>query len=170
MVKISLHFLLVMTLSLIKRISLLWMLHSGKRLLIMNQNPYYQITLGNLLICQKPIGCKWIFKRKLKPDGSLDKFKARLIAKGYTQKKDFDYFNTFAHVTKIASIKVLFALAFIHKVVIHQMDVKTAIFNGKLEEKIYMDQPEGCITTENEHKVCKLVIFIWFKTSTQTMT
>ena len=104
----------------------------------------------------KPIGCKWIFKRKLKPDGSLDKFKARLVAKGYTQKKDFDYFDTFAPVTRIASIRVLFALASIHKLVIHQMDVKTAFLNGELEEEIYMDH-EGCLTTGNEHKVCKLV-------------
>ena len=87
----------------------------------------------------------------------MDKFKVRLVAKGYTQKKDFDYFDTFAPVTRIASIRVLFALASIHKLVIHQMDVKTVFFNGELEEKIYMDQPEGCVTTGNEHKVCKLV-------------
>ena len=61
----------------------------------------------------------------------MDKFKARLVAKGYTQKKDFDYFDTFAPVTRIASIRVLFALASIHKLVIHQMDVKTAFLNGE---------------------------------------
>jgi len=93
----------------------------------------------------------------LKPDGSLDKFKDRLVVKGCTQKKNFDYFDTFTSVTRIASIRVLFALASIHKLVIHQMGVKTAFLNGELEEKIYMNQPEGCATTENEHKVCKLV-------------
>ena len=100
----------------------------------------------------------------------MDKFKVRLVTKGYTQKKDFDYFDTFAPVTRIAFIRVLFALTSIHKLVIHQMDVKTAFLNRELEEEIYMDQPEGCVTIGNEHKVCKLVkIFIWFKTGTQTM-
>ena len=49
----------------------------------------------------KTIGCRWIFKKKLKPDGSIDKYKARLVAKGYNQKKDIDYFDTFAPVTRI---------------------------------------------------------------------
>jgi len=93
----------------------------------------------------------------LKPHGSLDKFKDRFVVKGCTQKKNFDYFDTFASVTRIASIRVLFALASIHKLVIHQMSVKTAFLNGELKEKIYMNQPEGCETTENEHKVCKLI-------------
>ena len=69
----------------------------------------------------------------------MDKFKGRLVAKGYTQKKDFDYFDTFALVTRITSIRVLFALVYIHKLVINQMNVKTAFLNGELEEKIYMD-------------------------------
>ena len=76
----------------------------------------------------------------------MDKFKIRLVAQEYTQKKDFDYFNTFAPLTRITSIRVLF-VASIHKFVIHQMDVKTAFLNGELEEEIYMDQPEGCVTT-----------------------
>ena len=105
----------------------------------------------------KPIRCKWIFKKKLKPDGSIEKFKARLVAKGYSQKKDIDYFDTFSPVTRIASIRILIAIASIHKLIIHQMDVKTAFLNGDLEEEIYMDQPEGCIQPGTEHKVCKLV-------------
>lgn len=105
----------------------------------------------------KPIGCKWIFKRKLKPDGSIDKFKARLVAKGFSQKKDIDYFDTYAPVTRISSIRILIALASINKLIIHQMDVKTAFLNGDLEEEIYMDQPEGCVIPGNEQKVCKLI-------------
>ncbi|CAH9068398.1 unnamed protein product [Cuscuta epithymum] len=105
----------------------------------------------------KPIGCKWIFKKKFNPDGSIDKYKARLVAKGFSQKQDVDYFDTFAPVTRISSIRTLIALASIHKLLIHQMDVKTAFLNGELEEEIYMMQPEGHVVSGQEHKVCKLV-------------
>jgi hypothetical protein len=105
----------------------------------------------------KPIGCKWIFKRKLKLDGTIDKYKARLVAKGYRQKQNVDYFDTYSPVTRIASIRILFAVASIYKLVVHQMDVKTAFLNGDLEEEIYMEQPEGCVVLGQEHKVCKLV-------------
>ena len=101
----------------------------------------------------------------------MDRFKVRLVAKGYTQKKDFDDFDTFASMTRIASIRVLFVLASIHKPVIHQMDVKTIFLNEKLREEIYMDQHKGYVTTGNEHRVYKPVKSLYgFKTSTQIMT
>lgn len=103
------------------------------------------------------IGCKWVFKRKLKPDGSVDKFKARLVAKGFKQKEGIDYFDTYSPVTRITTIRVLLALASIYHLEVHQMDVKTAFLNGDLEEEIYMDQPEGYVIPGNENKVCKLV-------------
>ena len=105
----------------------------------------------------KPIGCKWIFKRKYNLDGSVEKYKVRLVAKGFTQKHNIDYFDTFAPVTRISSIRILIALASIYKLVIHQMDVKTALLNGDLEEEIYMVQPEGCVVSRQENKVCKLL-------------
>ena len=91
------------------------------------------------------------------PDGSIEKYKARLVAKGFSQKPNIDYFDTFAPVTRISSIRVLLALASIHRLVIHQMDVKTAFLNGELEEEIYMTQPEGCVAPGQEGKVCKLL-------------
>jgi hypothetical protein len=105
----------------------------------------------------KTIGCKWILRRKLKPDGTIEKFKARLVAKGFKQKEDIDFFDTFSPVTKITSIRLLIAIAAIYNLMIHQMDVKTAFLNGDLEEEIYMDQPEGFVLLGNEHKVCKLL-------------
>jgi len=107
------------------------------------------------------IGCKWIFKRKLKPNGSIDKYKARLIAKGYRQKEGLDYFDTYSPVTRITSIRMLIAIAVLHNLDIHQMDVKTAFLNGELNEEIYMEQPEGFIVKGQKHKVCKLVKFLY---------
>ena len=105
----------------------------------------------------KPLGYKWIFKRKMKADGSIDKYKARLVVKGYRQKEGLDYFDTYSPVTRITSIRMLIAIAAINNLEIHQMDVKTAFLNGDLEEEIYMEQPEGFVAPGKEKKVCKLV-------------
>ncbi|MCH80615.1 retrotransposon protein putative Ty1-copia sub-class, partial [Trifolium medium] len=104
----------------------------------------------------KLIGCKWILKKKLKPDGTVDKYKARLVAKGFTQRENIDFFDTFSPVTRITSIRVLISLAVIHNLIVHQMDVKTAFLNGELEEEIYMEQPEGFVIHGQEDKVCTL--------------
>lgn len=104
----------------------------------------------------KTIGCRWIFKKKLKPDGSIDKFKARLVAKGYKQKEGVDFFDTYSPVTRITSIRMLVAIASLYNLIIHQMDVKTAFLYGDLEEEIYMDQPEGFVVEGLDDKVCRL--------------
>jgi len=105
----------------------------------------------------KPIRCKWIFKKKYFLDCSIEKYKARLVVKRFSQKQNIDYFDMFTPVTRISSIRVLIALASIYKIVIHQMDVKTTFLNGHLEEEIYMSQPEGCVVFGQENKVCKLI-------------
>ena len=74
---------------------------------------------------EKPIGYKWIFKRKYFPNGSIEKYKVRLVAKGFSQKQNIAYCDTFALVTRISSIRILIALASIHRIFIHQMDGKT---------------------------------------------
>ncbi|KAL2223705.1 UNVERIFIED_CONTAM: Retrovirus-related Pol polyprotein from transposon TNT 1-94, partial [Sesamum indicum] len=114
-------------------------------------------VLVDLLPGCTTIGCKWIFKRKLKPDGTIDKFKARLVAKGFKQKDGIDYFDTYSPVARLTTIRILIALASGYNLPIHQMDVKTAFLYGELEEEIYMDQPERFVAHGNEHKVCKLV-------------
>ena len=72
-------------------------------------------------------------------DGSIDKFKARLVAKCFKQKADLNLFDTFSSITRVTSIRLLIAIVVIFDVKIHQMDVKTAFLNGDLEEEIYMD-------------------------------
>nr|GEX52934.1 zinc finger, CCHC-type [Tanacetum cinerariifolium] len=104
----------------------------------------------------KPLGCKWIFKKKMKVDGTIDKFKARLIIQGFRQKEGFDYFDTYALVVRITTIRLLLALDAIHNLVIHQMDVKTIFLNGGLDEEVYMKQPEGFVMLGNEHKLCAI--------------
>uniref|UniRef100_A0A2N9JAE7 CCHC-type domain-containing protein n=1 Tax=Fagus sylvatica TaxID=28930 RepID=A0A2N9JAE7_FAGSY len=86
------------------------------------------------------IGCKWVFKRKYRTGGTIQTFKVRLVAKGFRQREGIDYFDTYAPVARITSIRVLIALASIYKLVVHQMDVKTAFLNGDLDEEVYMDQ------------------------------
>ncbi|GKE97624.1 zinc finger, CCHC-type containing protein, partial [Tanacetum coccineum] len=88
---------------------------------------------------------------------SIDKFKARLVIQGIRQKEGIDYFDTYAPVARITTIRLLLALAAIQNLVIHQMDVKTAFLNGDLDEEVYMKQPKGFVMPGNEHKVCKLV-------------
>ncbi|GKB28347.1 zinc finger, CCHC-type containing protein [Tanacetum coccineum] len=76
---------------------------------------------------------------------------------GFRQKEGIDYFDTYAPVARITAIRLLLALAGIHNLVIHQLDVKTAFLNGDLGKEVYMKQPGGFVIPCNEHKVCKLV-------------
>ncbi|KAL0537600.1 hypothetical protein IC582_026583 [Cucumis melo] len=105
--------------------------------LVMNQT----WDLMDLPKGSKSIRCKWIFKRKTKSNGLIERYKARLVVVKYTQKQGIDYFNTYSPVTKITTIRALIALATINGLLIHQMDVKTVFLNCDLEEKIYMTQP-----------------------------
>jgi hypothetical protein len=101
-----------------------------------------------------PIGCRWVFKRKLRPDGSIDKYKARLVAKGYNQRFGIDYEETYAPVAKFTSIRSVLAIGALLDLEIHQMDVKTAFLHGDLEEEIFMAIPEG--VSAPEKSVCRL--------------
>ncbi|KAJ9536585.1 hypothetical protein OSB04_un000234 [Centaurea solstitialis] len=94
--------------------------------------------LADLPKGKRPIGSKWIFKRKYHPDGSISAYKARLVAKGYRQREGIDYFDTYAPVARISSIRTLIAISALKGLYIHQMDVKTAFFNGYLNEEIYL--------------------------------
>ncbi|KAK8684172.1 hypothetical protein V6N13_040203 [Hibiscus sabdariffa] len=89
-------------------------------------------------------------------DGNVQTYKGRLVAKGFRQIHGIDYDETFSPVAMFKSIRILLAVATFHDYEIWQMDVKTAFLNGKLEEDVYMTQPEGFVTPENAGKVCKL--------------
>jgi hypothetical protein len=85
-------------------------------------------------------------QEKLKLDGTVDKYKDRLVAKGFTQNKSENYFDTYSLVARLITIRVLIALAASHDLLIHQMDVKAAFLNGELDEEIYMKQSDGFVT------------------------
>jgi hypothetical protein len=67
----------------------------------------------------KPVGCKWVFKKKLMPDDTIDKYKERLVAKGYTQKEDGYFFDTYSHVDRLITIHILFSLAASHGLLVY---------------------------------------------------
>jgi hypothetical protein len=103
----------------------------------------------------KPTCCRWVYKYKL--DGSLDKHKTGLVAKGYAQKEGIDYEETFAPTTKWATIHALLALVAHNRWKFHHMNVKTTFLNGYLKENVYMSQLEGSAVKGQEHKVHKLI-------------
>jgi hypothetical protein len=108
------------------------------------------------MVCQL-VGCKSVFKKKLRLDGTIDKYKARIVTKGYTQKEGEDFFDTYPLVARLTIIHILVSLVASHGLLIHQMGVKTIFLNGELEEEIYMTQLDGFIVKGQVGKVCKLL-------------
>lgn len=103
---------------------------------------------------KRPITCKWVFCIKRNKEGEIERFKARLCARGFTQIKDLDYKETFSPTTRYDSIRLLLSIAAKEDFEIRQFDVKTAFLYGELSEEIYMEVPEG-VKVESS-KVCKL--------------
>ena len=105
---------------------------------------------------RKPISTRWIFKVKQHADGSIDRFKARFVVRGYSQVEGIDYDETFAPVGRFGSLRVLLAIACQENLEIHMMDVDSAFLNGVITEDIYITQPKGFINANHPDYVCKL--------------
>ncbi|KAH9681558.1 CCHC-type domain-containing protein [Citrus sinensis] len=103
------------------------------------------------------ISCKWIFKRNEGiPDVEPPKYKARLVARGFTQREGVDFNEIFSHDVKHSSIRILLAMVALLDLELEQMDVKTAFLHGNLEKQILMAQPEGFECKGKEDYVCLL--------------
>ena len=114
-------------------------------------------TLTNLPEGKKAVGGRWVYALKKNIDGS-EKYKARYVAKGYSQKMGVDYGETFSPTANLTSVRVLMQKAAQENLILHQMDVKTAYLNAPIDCEIYMEQPEGyeVKSSSQEKLVCKL--------------
>ncbi|CAM8893628.1 unnamed protein product [Rhodiola kirilowii] len=102
------------------------------------------------------IGSKWIFRTKLRSDGSIDKHKARLVAHGFTQQFGVNYLDTFSPVVKPETVRLVLAIAVRHGWCLRQIDVSNAFLHGHLEEDVFMQQPPGFEDSLHPSHVCKL--------------
>lgn len=101
------------------------------------------------------VGSRFIFKIKRNKNGEVTKYKARLVAQGFSQEYGTDYTETFAPVAKMGSLRIILAIAVKYDLLIEQIDVVSAFLQSELEEEIYMKVPEGI--TFSGDKVCKLL-------------
>lgn len=131
-----------------------WKAAMDSELRSLKENEVWSLT--DLPPGRKTVGSKWVFKRKTGADGAVLRYKARLVARGFSQELGRDYDETFSPVVRGESIRTLLALANREDMLLHQMDVTTAFLNGKLEEEVFMQQPEGYEERGKEHQVCKL--------------
>ncbi|GJS65298.1 retrotransposon protein, putative, ty1-copia subclass [Tanacetum coccineum] len=109
----------------------------------------------------KTVGSKCLFKKKTDMDGNIHTYKACLVAKGFTQTYEVDYEETFSPVADIKSIRILIAIAAYYGYEIWIMDAKTTFLNGRLNEDVYMVQPEGFVNPKHPRRDCKLQISIY---------
>jgi hypothetical protein len=99
---------------------------------------------------------KWVYKIKHAADGSVDKYKARFVAKGFSQKEGEDYDETFAPVARYTSIRAIISITASMGWNLHQMDVKTAFLNKDIEEEVYIEQPQGFEVHSRDTHICRL--------------
>jgi hypothetical protein len=86
----------------------------------------------------------------MKVDDTIDKYKARLVVKGFRQQEGIDYFDTYLLISRITFIQILIAILAIKKHEIHQMNVKITFLNGDLKDEVYMEQPKGFVVDEQD--------------------
>ena len=112
-------------------------------------------TVETLPPGKKAIGCKWVFRLKFKADGTLERYKARLVVLGNNQVEGIDFKETFAPVIKMTTVRTFLEVAAAKDWPVHQMDVHNAFLHGDLDEEVYMQMPPG-FRTDDKSQVCRL--------------
>ncbi|RVW37753.1 Retrovirus-related Pol polyprotein from transposon RE1 [Vitis vinifera] len=134
-----------------------WQETMSEELRALKENSTWSLT--TLPPGKHTVGCKWVYRIKYRADGTIERYKALLVAKGYTQQEGVDYLDTFSPITKLVTVKVLLALAAVHGWSLTQLDVNNAFLHGDLHEEVYMSLPPG-LYHEGEslpiNTVCKL--------------
>ena len=131
-----------------------WCKAMDTKIITLELNQTWEVT--DLPPGKKPVDCKYVYKIKYKSDGSVERFKARVVAKGYTQQEGIDNHETFSPVTKLVTVRCLLEIAAVKGWFLHQFDVNNAFLHGDLEEEIYMRKPPG-YTKGGPSQVCKLL-------------
>lgn len=122
----------------------LWKGYTDEEMVSLNKNHTWDLV--DRPVKKKVIGCKWVFKRKLGIPGiERARHKSRLVAKGYSQREGIDFQEIFSPVVKHVTIRLMLSAVALFNLELEQMDVKTAFLHGTLEEKIYMEHPEGYV-------------------------
>ncbi|KAI5321499.1 hypothetical protein L3X38_030570 [Prunus dulcis] len=122
----------------------------------------YALTMqGTWCLVPRPantniVGSKWIYKIKRNSDGTVSRYKARLVAHGFSQEAGFDYHETFSPVVRHTTVRLILSLASINGWSLRQLDVKNAFLHGDLDEEVYMKQPQGFEDSSHPEYVCKL--------------
>ncbi|UYV80953.1 K02A2.6-like, partial [Cordylochernes scorpioides] len=113
-------------------------------------------TLSDLPLGKRPISSRWVFKIKTNSKGDVERFKARLVARGFSQKRNVDFFETYSPVINFSVIRMIFALTINKNWYNRHLDVDNAYLYGELNEEIYMSPPDGSNDEKCEGKVLKL--------------
>lgn len=135
-----------------------WIQAIEKELAALEENDTWELV--QLPIDKKPIASKWVFKTKFKPNGEVDRCKARVVARGDKQISGKDYKHTFSPVAKLTTVRIVMALAAAKNWDIQQLDINNAFLHGYLEEEVYMT-PHAGYKKAKSGQVCKLKRFIY---------